>query len=101
MKIKIKNICQQPIEVINSCNHRCGLCMNCISIIDSNITGFMVEVVVENTTNKTNVYTFVRETSHLWSTDIGEGGRLIFVDEEEIIMLLAKDHTVLKLDTLA
>ena len=100
MEIKIKNICQQPIEVVNSCNHRCGLCMNCISIIDSNITGFMVEVVVENTTNETNIYTFLRETSHLWSAVIGEGC-LTAVEEEEVIMLLAKEHTVLKLDTLA
>ena len=100
MEIKIKNICQQPIEVVNNCNHRCGLCMNCISIIDSNITGFMVEVVVENTTNETNIYTFLRETSHLWSAVIGEK-YLTAVEEEEIIMLLAKEHTVLKLDTLA
>lgn len=100
MEIKIKNICQQPKEIINNCNHRCGLCMNCISIIDSNITSFMVEVIVENVTNKTEIYTFVRETSHLWSTIIGEE-RPIFVDEEEVIMLLAKAHTVLKLDTLA
>lgn len=98
MEIKIKNICQQPKETTNTCNHRCGLCINCISTIDSNISSFMVELTSE--VGESTIYTFVRETSHLWSTVIDEK-YLSSVDEEEIIMLLAKEHTVLKLDTVA